>query len=193
MSRMRTLGAGVLAVALLLSAAACSSDDKKTAANDRGKITFQDPPKGSNDIGLCYAYELDQIKDLIGGEENFKRLPPAAIGKDGDAVHGETCAWQRTEPNGDSLNLRIEIRDFGKDQAALLEQYADLQDGTIGAADVADLGDGAFSSSTEETSLLQVKSGPYLLTLSSRAEGKLEPIDVPTLQLLAASGLDQIK
>jgi hypothetical protein len=190
---MRILGAGVLTAAVLLGASACSSDEKKPTENDRGAITFEDPPKGSNDIGLCYAYKLEDIKELIGGAENFKRLAPAAIGNEDDKVHGETCAWQRTEPNGDSLNLRIEIRDFGEDQAALLEQYADLKDGTIGATDVADLGDGAFSSKSKETSLLQVKSGPYLLTLSSRAEGDLKPVDVPTLQVLATSGLEQIQ
>lgn len=192
MSRMRILGAGALAVAVLFGAAACSKDEKKPTENDRGAITFEDPPKGSNDIGLCYAYKVDQIKDLIGGGENFKRLAPAAIGKKTDPVHGEACAWQRTDPNGDALNLRIEIRDFGDDQAALLEQYSELQEGTMGATDVADLGEGAFSSVSDETSLLQVKDGQYLLTLSSRAEGELEPIDVATLQLLAASGMDQI-
>jgi len=192
MSRMRILGAGVLTAALLLGAAACSSDSKKTPENDRGTITFKDPPKGSTSIGLCYAYKLQDIKKLIGGDHDFKRLPPAAIGNEDDPVHGEACAWQRTDPNGDGLNLRIEIRDFGDDAAGLLKQYADLKDGTISATDVADLGDGAFSSESKDTSLLQVKSGPYLLTLSSRSEGDLKPIPVPTLQLLAASGLDHI-
>ena len=186
------LGAGVLVAAVLFSAAACSKDEKKAAKSDRAPISFADPPKGSTDLGLCYAYDTKQIKELIGGAENFKRLPPAAIGAKGDKVKGEACAWQRTDPNGDALSLRIEVRNFGEDDATLLSQYAALKSGTLGAADVDGLGDGAFSAVTDETSLLQIKSGPYLLTLSSRADGDLKPIDLETLQLLGASGLDQL-
>ena len=193
MSRIRVLGVGVLAAAVLFGAAACSKDDKKQAESDRGTITFKDAPKGSTDIGLCYAYSLDQIKDLIGGKETFRRLPPEAIGAKGDKVRGEACSWQRTEPNGDALNLRIEVRDYGTDAAGLLEQYAKLKDGTISATEVEALGDGAFSSGSKESSLLQVKSGPYLLTLTSGAEGKLKPVSVDALKLLAASGLDRIQ
>lgn len=193
MSRMRILGAGVLSVVVLFSAAACSKSDDKATKSDRPPISFADPPKGSTDIGLCYAYDVEQMKDLLGGEETFKRLPPAAIGNEDDKVRGEACAWQRTEPNGDALSLRIEVRNFGEDEATLLSQFAALKDGTIGATDVEGLGDGAFSSVTDETSLLQVKSGPYLLTLSSRSEGDLKPVDLAALQLLAASGLDQIQ
>lgn len=193
MSRMRTLGLGVLAATVLFGAAACSKSDDTPEKNDRAPISFADPPKGSMDLGLCYAYNTDQIKDLIGGEETFKRLAPAAIGTEKDEVHGEACAWERTEPNGDAASLRIEIRDFSDDPAALLEQYAALKDGTIGATDVEGLGDGAFTSESKETSLLQVKSGPYLLTLSSRADGNLKPVDLAALQLLAASGLDKVE
>jgi hypothetical protein len=191
---MRMLGAGVLAAAVLLGGAACSKDEEKATESDRPPISFEDAPEGSTDIGICYAYDTEQIKDLIGGKETFKRLPPEAIGDEGDPITGEACAWQRTEPNGDARNLRIEIRDFGDDQATLLEQYADLKAGTIGATDVDGLGDpnGAFSAETDETSLLQVKSGQYLLTLSSRAEGGLEPVDLAALELLAASGLETI-
>lgn len=192
MSRMRTLGIGVLTATVLFGAAACSKSDDTPAKSDRAPISFADPPKGSTDIGLCYAYNVDQIKALIGGEETFKRLAPAAIGKKTDPVHGEACAWERTEPNGDAASLRIEVRDFGKDQETLLSQYAALKEGTPGATDVEGLGDGAFSAVTDDTSLLQVKSGEYLLTLSSRAEGGLEPVDLAALQLLAASGLDRI-
>ncbi len=193
MSRMRILGVGVLAAAVLFGAAACSKDDKKASESDRGTITFKDPPKGSTDIGLCYAYSVKQIKGLVGGEETFKRLAPEAIGAKGDKVHGEACSWERAEPNGDALNLRIEVRDYGKDDAALLTRYATLKEGTIGATDVEGLGEGAFSSESDQTSLLQVKAGSYLLTLSSRSEGGLEPVPLKALQLLAASGLERIQ
>jgi hypothetical protein len=190
---MRTLGVGVLAAALLFGSAACSKDEDKPAENDRGTITFKDPPKGSTDIGICHAYDVQQIKDLIGGDNTFKRLPPEAIGAKGDKVRGEACSWQRTEPNGDALNLRIEVRDYGKDEAGLATQFKKLEDGTISADPVSGLGDAAFSSESDETSLLQVRSGPYLVTLASRAEGGLKPVELGALQLLAASGLDRIK
>lgn len=194
MSRMRTLGAGALAVAMLFSAAACSKDDKKATKNDRAPISFAEPAEGATRLGLCYAYDTKDIKKLIGGKETFKRLAPAAIGTEDDPIQGEACAWQRTEPNGDALSLRIEVRDYGTDQATLLEQYAALKKGTIGATDVAGIGDenGAFSSESDDTSLLQVKSGPYLLTLSSRADGKLKPVPVADLEKLAAAGLKKI-
>lgn len=193
MSRMRTFGLGVLAATVLFGAAACSkSDDASGKESDRGPISFADPPKGSTDIGICYAYNTDQIKELIGGKETFKRLPPAAIGTEKDKVHGESCAWQRSEPNGDSVNLRVEIRDFGDDQAALQKQYTALEDGATGVADVDGLGDAAFSAVSEDTTLLEVQSGSYLLTLTSHSEGSLKPVELAALQLLAASGLDRI-
>ena len=54
------------------------------------------------------------------------------------------------------------------------------------------MGDAAFSSVTDESSLLQVRSGQYLLTLSSRADGSLEPVSLDALKLLAASGLGNL-
>jgi len=190
---MRTLGLGVLAATVLFGAAACSkSDDSSKKESDRGAISFADPPKGSMDIGICYAYNTEQIKELIGGKETFKQLPPAAIGTEKDKVQGESCAWQRTEPNGDSVNLRVEIRDFGEDKAALLEQYDAVKESATNVADVADLGDAAFSAENDDTTILDVQSGPYLLTLTSHSEGSLKPVDLAALQLLAASGLDRI-
>lgn len=194
MSRMRTLGVGVLAAAVLFGVAACSKDEKKATDSDRAPIEFAEPADGSTTLGLCAAYDTKDMKKLIGGDETFKRLAPAAIGTEDDPVRGEACAWQRTEANGDALNLRIEARNYGDDQATLLEQYAALKKGTIGATDIADLGDpnGAYSSESDQTSLVQVKSGPYMLTLSSRADGNLEPIPVTDLERLAAAGLKQL-
>src|SRR4051812_34155914 len=108
MSRLRVLGVGVLIAAVVLGAAGCSKPKEKAKASDRGTISFADPPAGSEKLGLCYAYDIAHMKQLLGGGTAFKRLPPAAIGKQGDKVTGEACAWQRTEPNGDALNLRVE-------------------------------------------------------------------------------------
>lgn len=192
MSRMRAMGAGLLVIAVAIGAAGCSKDDAKKTENDRGAISFADPPAGSEALGLCYAYKIAQMKDVIGGGNAFKRLPPEAIGKKGDPVTGEACSWARSETNGDALTLRIEVRNFGKDAAALDSQYQALRNGTVGATTVLGLGDDAFSSKSKQTSLVQVRDGKYLLTLSSRSAGGLDPLPIDTLKLLAASGLEQL-
>jgi len=192
MSPLRKLGLGALIAAVAVAGAACSSDDSSGTKSDRGTVSFADPPPGSTDLGLCSAYDIDDMKDLIGGDETFKRLPPTAIGAKGDPVTGEACAWERTETNGDALSVRIEARDYGEDVALLDEQFGALKDGTISAETVDGLGDEAFSSESDETSLLQIRTGQYLLTLSSRAAGDLSPVDVKTLQFLANGGLEQL-
>ncbi|MFN8017083.1 MAG: hypothetical protein U0P45_03060 [Acidimicrobiales bacterium] len=192
MSRMRVMGTGLLAIAIAVGAVGCSKDDAKKTENDRGAISFADPPTGSEALGLCYAYKINRMKDVIGGGNMFKRLAPEAIGKKGDKVTGEACSWARSEPNGDALTLRIEVRNFKQDQAALDQQYQALRNSTVGATSVVDIGDDAFSSQSKQTSLLQVRDGQYLLTLSSRAAGDLKPLKLDTLKLLAASGLEQL-
>lgn len=192
MSRLRVAGLGVLVVAVVLSGAACSKKEKKETSSDRGTISFADPPAGSTSLGLCYAYDIAQMKTLIGGGHNFKRLPPEAIGAKGDPVTGESCAWERKDPNGDAQSLRIEVRNFKDDTAALEKQFTDLRDGTLDATVVPELGDVAFSSKSPNTSLLQIRSEGYLLTLASRSDGKLKPIPLDTLKLLGASGLEQL-
>ena len=192
MSRMRVIGAALLVMAVAIGATGCSKDEKKEQGSDRGAISFSDPPTGSASLGLCYAYKISQIKELIGGGNMFKRLPPEAIGKKGDPVTGEACAWARSEPNGDALTLRIEVRNFKDDTAALDKQFTALRDGTLDAKSVPELGDAAFSSQSKQTSLLQVRSDGYLLTLSSRAAGSLKPVPMDTLELLAAAGLEQL-
>ena len=192
MSRMRSLGTVLLIVALAAAATACSKDDDTATSSDRGVITFEDPPEGSTDLGLCYAYDIAQMKELVGGDETFKRLAPEAIGVEGDPVTGEACSWERKEANGDTRTLRIEVRNYGADTAGLAEQFATLEEGTLEAQTVEGLGDAAYSSVSEETSLLQVRSEGYMLTLASRATGSLDPIDLDSLELLAAAGLEQL-
>jgi hypothetical protein len=180
--------------AFALGGVACSSSDGDDEAtqSDRGSISFSDAPEGSTDLGLCYAYDIAQMKGILGGEESFKRLPPSAIGAEGDDVTGEVCAWERVEANGDSVNLRIEVRDYGDATEELAERFEDLDLDTPGAEDFADIGDAAFLATAEDATLLQVRSGGYLLTLASRSAGGLEPISPDTLKLLGTAGLDQL-
>lgn len=192
MPRLRILGSIAIVAAFAVGAVGCSDDEPEATESDRGTIEFADAPEGSTDLGLCAAYDLDQMKEIVGGEETFKRLPPAAIGTEGDPVTGEACAWERVEPNGDTAAVRVEVRNYGEDAAGLAEQFTSLQDATIAATPVEGLGDAAFSSESEDTSLLQVQSGPYLLTLSSRSSGELGPVELNALQLMAAAGLEQL-
>lgn len=187
------VGSALLAGVLVVGGVACSDDPEPEAGNDRGEISFSEAPPGSTDLGLCQAYLIDDMKGVLGGDEGFRRLAPEAIGTEGDAVTGEVCSWERTEANGDVVALRIEARTFGEDVAALDQQFAALEEGTIEATPVEDVGDDAFSSVSEETSLLQVRSGPFLLTLASRASGDLEPLDLDLLRILGATGLGQIQ
>ncbi len=192
MSRLRVLGFTMLVASIAVTGAGCSKKQEAKTESDRGAISFSDPPPGSTTLGLCYAYDIAQMKELIGGGSNFKRLAPAAIGKKGDKVTGEACAWERKDPNGDALSLRIEVRNYGTDSAELQKQFDSLRTTTVGAQNVPKIGELAFSSASDQTTLLQVRSGKYLLTLSSRAEGKLEPIPVETMVLLGTAGLGQL-
>ena len=181
---------GALSAAVVL--VGCSDDGSDGASSDRGTLTFVDAPEGSTDLGLCDAYELEDVKALLGGEQSFKELAPSAIGAEGDPVTGEACGWDRTEENGDGLSLRIEVRDYGDDVDGLTEQFDDLRKVTADGEEQGDLGDEAFSAETADSTLLQVRSGAYLLTASSRSQGGLEPVGVDQLRFLAAEGLAQL-
>jgi hypothetical protein len=192
MARTRDLAAALLAVTLAVSAAACSDDDGGPAGSDRGAVSFSDAPAGATRLGLCRAYDTASIKELLGGEEAFKRLAPAAIGAEGDPVQGEACAWERVETNGEVASLRIEVREFSAGPDELSTQFEQLQEGTLAAEPADGVGEAAFTSVSDETSLLQIRSGGYLLTLASRATGSLDPVSIDALKLLAASGLEQL-
>jgi hypothetical protein len=194
MSRVRNFGVWLVVGAIAIGGAACSGDDgdDEVTESDRGSISFSDAPEGSTDLGLCYAYDIEQMKGILGGEETFKRLPPAAIGAEGEGVTGEACAWERVEPNGDSVNLRIEVRDFGDATDELEERFEDLDLTTPGAEDFPGIGDEAFAAVADDGSLLQVRSGGYLLTLASRSSGSFDPLSTDTLKLLGTAGLDQL-
>ncbi len=194
MSRVRKLGSVVLvAAAFATVASGCSSSDGGSEpSNDRGVISFSDAPEGSTDLGLCAAYDIAQMKEIIGGDQSFKRLPPAAIGKEGDAVTGEACSWERVEENGDTLSLSIEVRNYGDDTAAAAARFDELQQDAVDVQPVPGMGDAAFATVTDDASILTALDGGYLLTLSSRSAGTLEPLSTDTLKLLGTAGLERL-
>ncbi len=181
-----------LVVAIALGASACSKDDAEPKSSDRKTISFSDAPEGSEALGLCRTYDLDKIKAIIGGDEHFRRLAPAAIGQEGDAVTGEVCAWERNDLNGDSLSLHIEVRNYGEDQAGLLAAYEERLDQATDPETVPGLGDAAFRSGDDASTVMQIRSGQYLMSLSSAATGTLEPVSADTMTLLAGAGLDNL-
>lgn len=194
MSRVRKLGSVVFVAAVLATGAAgCSSSDGDAApSSDRGVISFDDAPEGSTDLGLCATYDIAQIKGIIGGDQSFKRLAPAAIGKEGDAVTGEACSWERVETNGDTSSLTIEVRDYGDDTAAATARFTELQQDAVDVEPVPGMGTAAFATATDDTAILQALDGGYLLTLSSRTAGNLEPLSTDTLKLLGTAGLERL-
>lgn len=191
MSRVQRLGLGALGALLTVSVLACSSGGSEGTSSDRPPATFAPASPTAAALGLCRAYDIGEMKDLMGGG-TFRRLAPESIGSEGDPVTGETCSWQRAETNGDALTVRVEVRDYGTDTASLASQFDQLQQGTLEAQPVDSVGDAAFSSVSDETSLLQVRSGQYLLTVATRSGGGLEPLPVDTLKVLAAKGLGKL-
>lgn len=182
----------VLAASVALAAAGCSSDAEPATTTQRGKLEFGTPPPGATRLGLCKAYQDDQIKGVLG-EDGFRKLAPSALGEEGDAATGESCRWVRSGGGDDSLSLTIEALDYGADLAGLEAKFTELEGGTIGSEVVEGLGDAAFSSASEETSILQVRTGQYLLTLSTQARGKgVEPLDPDTLKILAGAALEKL-
>ncbi|MEZ5181802.1 MAG: hypothetical protein R2702_08015 [Acidimicrobiales bacterium] len=192
MSRVRKLGPIVLvAVAVVAGASACSKSDGGATESDRKVVTFGEAPEGSTDLGLCGAYDIEQMKGFIGGDESFKRLAPEAIGKEGDPVTGEACAWERVE-GGDSLSLRIEVRNYGDDATGAAARFDELEQEAVDPEPVSELGDRAFSSTSDGASVLQAVRGGYLLSLSSRSAGSLEPLPTDVLKLLGTAGLERL-
>ncbi len=190
MSRMRLLGAVVGVLAVLATASGCSSDgDTATTTTSRPPVVFKAAPAEATRLGACKSLTIERMKELIGGEERFRALAPEAIGEEGDAVTGEACSWERKGPGENELSVRVEVRDYGTDTAGLVAKFDELKTGTVAATD-ADVGDAAFTSQSEETSLVQIRKGSFLITASSLAAGDLDPIDVGELTFVAATPLD---
>lgn len=193
MSRVRNLGAAALVVGLLVvSASACSSGEDKTASTtSRPNMVFKTGLAKVNDLGVCRSYKVADMKAIVGGGTSFRILAPTAIGKKGDTVIGQTCSWEQ-RPGGDKArSLTVEVRKWS-DPAGLQAGYDKLRKQTVGAKDMASLGDGAFSAVGPTTTLLQVRSGNYFMTFSSVGQGGLEPVPLDALENLARLGLRKV-
>jgi hypothetical protein len=192
MSRVRVLGVVVAVAAVLAATSGCSDSEGRTAPTTRPRMAYGTAPKSATKFGLCSAYPVAAMKKLVGGGNRFRVLAPAAIGEKGDRITGEACAWERIEPGGNELSVRVEVVDYGTDAPGLSEKFDELKKGTIGAADLPGVGDAAFTSFSEETSLVQVRQDHYLITASSRSAGKLSPVTVPELTALAGQSFAKL-
>ena len=191
MSRFRAFGVVLVTVSVVLAAGACSSDSKDATPTSRKALVFGDGPSATK-LAVCSAYKIPAMKKVVGGGKHFRVLAPTSIGKKGDPVTGETCSWEQRGSGSKARSLQVEIRDYGKDTAAVAAQFDVLKARTTGAVDVANTGDRSFSSESADATLLQIQSGSHLLTISSRGAGGLDPVPLGTLQFMAGAALAKL-
>lgn len=188
-NRTLALLAGALAIAGPL--AACSSSDDAAPPTTRAQMTFQTTPPEATRLGVCTSFTAEQMADLLGGEDVGPALPEA-IEEGGGAVTGESCSWELDGPGDDSRSVRIEARDYGTDTDALTARFDELQAATTGATELPGVEDAAFSASSDEASLVQVRVRQYLLTASSRGTGDLEPLSTAELGVLLGTTFERL-
>ena len=193
MSDMRRVGAiALVTVFVLCGVAGCSGSNQAAPPTTRPSLVFGAGVPPVNNLGVCSVYPVPQMKALIGGGANFRIQPPQAIGNKGDPVVGESCSWSQSGGGNTGLILVLETRKWN-DAAGLQTQFTSLHSTTIGATDVIGLGDAAFTSQSPATSLLQMRSGLYMLTYSSTVQGNLTPISLATLEGLARMALPKLR
>jgi hypothetical protein len=191
MSRVRNFGVVAVATIVLVTGVACSKSDDGGDAGTSGRapVEFADPPEGSTSLGLCHAYPVANVKKLLGGTSSFRRLAPAPIGRKGDPVTGERCAFERDEANGDLRTLTIEVRDYGADTAALTDSFTLLRGAMTDPKPISGVGDEAVGAQTKDLAVVYARQGQYELRVVSRSDGDLDPVPVDTLTFLAGQGL----
>lgn len=193
MSEVGRLGPLLVAVvATTAFAAGCSSDAKQATTTSRQELVYKTGLAEANRLGVCSTYKIDKMKTIVGGGRNFRALAPANIGKKGDAVVGERCAWERRGPGAKTRSLTVEARTYGDDTRALDDTYTSQRESTVGAEDVDGVGDAAYSSVSDGTTLLQVRSGSYFLSYSSRGGGGLDPVKLDLLKFMAITATDKL-
>lgn len=187
----RTLVLLAGAVAVVGSLAACSSSDDAAPPTTRAQMTFQTTPPEATRLGVCASFTTEQMQDLLGGEKVGPALPEA-IEEDGGAVTGESCSWELDGAGDDTRSVRIEARDYGADTAGLAARFDELKAATPDAADLPGVQDAAFSASSDEASVVQVRLRQYLLTASSRGTGDLEPLSAAELGVLLGTTFERL-
>lgn len=185
------LAASALALTLALGLGACSSDgsDTKTTA-DSPVLSFEPVPDEATRLGVCTAITIDQIQGLLG-PDTVASLP-SSITEGGGEVTGEGCTWEAKSGGEARRSIRVEARDFGAGLEALNQRFEDLRAGTAGATDLPGVGDAAFSATTDDATVVHIRSGQYLLTASSRGVGGEAPVGTAELGMILAATLGQL-
>jgi hypothetical protein len=187
----RTLVLLAGAVAVVGPLGACSSSDDAAPPTTRAQMTFQTTPPEATRLGVCTSFTTEQMQDLLGGEKVGPALPEA-IEESGGAVTGESCSWELDGAGDDSRSVRIEARDYGTDAAGLATRFDELKAATPDATDLPGVDDAAFSASSDEASVVQVRLRQYLLTASSRGTGDLEPLSAAELGVLLGTTFERL-
>lgn len=187
----RTLALLAGALALAAPLAACSSSDDAAPPTTRAQMTFQTTPPEATRLGVCTSFTTAQMQELLGGTKVGPALPEA-IEEDGGAVTGESCSWELDGKGDSTRSVRIEARDYGSDTAGLTSRFDELKAATPDAADLPGIDDAAFSASSDEASLVQVRLRQYLLTASSRGTGDLEPLTAAELGVLLGTTFEKL-
>ncbi|MBX3286814.1 MAG: hypothetical protein KF703_15800 [Actinobacteria bacterium] len=187
----RTLVLLAGAAVALGSLGACSSSDDASPPTTRAQMTFQTTPPEASRLGVCASFTTAQMQELLGGDEVGPALPEA-IEESGGAVTGESCQWELRGGGDSSRSVRIEARDYGSDTAALATRFDELKAATPDATDLPGIQDAAFSASSDEASLVQVRLRQYLLTASSRGTGDLEPLTAAELGVLLGTTFEKL-
>lgn len=186
--RVAAVAAGVL---LAVGLGACSSDGDKAASSTTAVLSFEPVPSEATRLGVCTSITIDQMTGLLG--DDVVASLPSSITEGGGAVTGESCSWDaKGEGSGASRSVHVEARDFADDTDWLAQRYEDLRAGTTGATDLPGVGDAAFSAETDDTTVVQIRTGHYLLTASSRGAGGEAPVTAGELGMVLAATMSKL-
>lgn len=187
-----TLAVLASAVVVTLSLAACSSSEDAVApTTSLARMTFQTMPPEATRLGVCTSFTTEAMRDLLGGDEVAPALPQS-IEEGGGAVTGESCSWELAGAGDTTRSVRIEARDYGTDTVGLATRFDELKAATPEATDLPGVDDAAFSASSDEASVVQVRLRQYLLTASSRGTGDLEPLSAAELGVLLGTTFERL-
>lgn len=187
----RIIGAVLLALALV----SCSSGGKGSSATTQvPQLTFGTSSKSVDKLGVCVLYKAPAIKDLLGGGKYFRLSEPRKIDtQGGPGTTGVECRWDRDDPNGDQRNLVIDVTDYSKADPGLIDTSWNGLVQSLGvSAPVAGLGDQAVSSTGNHSTTVAARKGTFVVVATSAVKGKLTPVAINQLTLLATAGLQKV-
>lgn len=188
----RILAAGLMVAALV----GCSSGSGKSSSTTTGvpQLSFGTSPTIVDKLGVCAVFKTADVKALLGGGNHFKLSLPRKIDtQGGPGTKGTECRWDRNDSDGSRRNLLIDVTDYSKAASGLLETSWNGLVQSLGiTAPVPGMGDKAVSSSGKGTTTVAARKGTFVVLATSQATGKLEPLALNRLVLLANAALQKV-